>query len=202
LDDKRTDPFWEFGAFGATGCHRKNLLRRNGSLGDGARLLFIQGGKSELRAVGLTPPIKVVERQGALHTRWDSDYRPIPFESAPILIDNDSRTDFPGMLRFIHGVARSTPCAQAASRLRSRTEPLPAEFAEEVIAVFDGEAHPTIQHYMDAITAKNSPWHRNATKRGWGDAEGREEQLVQLLGEHRVATPVETCRRAPVKRRC
>lgn len=25
-DEKRSDPFWEFGSFGLTGCHCKNLL--------------------------------------------------------------------------------------------------------------------------------------------------------------------------------
>ena len=24
--DKRDDPFWEFGSFGITGCHARNLL--------------------------------------------------------------------------------------------------------------------------------------------------------------------------------
>jgi hypothetical protein len=25
-NDRRSDPFWEFGSFGCTGCHGKNLL--------------------------------------------------------------------------------------------------------------------------------------------------------------------------------
>jgi hypothetical protein len=33
LDDPnemRTDPLWEFGSFGCTGCHRKSLMTRRG----------------------------------------------------------------------------------------------------------------------------------------------------------------------------
>jgi hypothetical protein len=26
ISEMRTDPFWEFGSFGLTGCHQRNLL--------------------------------------------------------------------------------------------------------------------------------------------------------------------------------
>lgn len=44
--EMRTDPLWEFGSFGLTGCHKRNLMNpRNVDILDGARLAFAQGGE-------------------------------------------------------------------------------------------------------------------------------------------------------------
>ena len=53
----RTDPLYEFGSFGLTGCHRTNLLVDHAAAG--ARLAFTQGGDLGFRLVMLTPPIDV-----------------------------------------------------------------------------------------------------------------------------------------------
>jgi hypothetical protein len=55
-NDRRTDPFWEFGSFGCTGCHEKNLLHpMNCQIRNGDRLAFVQGGKCGLRLLLVTP---------------------------------------------------------------------------------------------------------------------------------------------------
>lgn len=177
LDDRRDDPFWEFGAFGLTGCH-SNLLR---ALCSGARVLFVQGGRQEIRAVGLTPPIEVIRRARCVHIRWDMDYRPIPFGSAPLLIDNALQTDFPAIRRLIEGVARTTACGRAGSRLRARVEPLDCELQEQIAAYFDKRGpHPRISQYMDAVKSRDTGWHENAMKRCWGSLESRRTLIANL----------------------
>jgi hypothetical protein len=49
--ERRDDPFWEFGSFGCTGCHRRNLLnpKRSGEL-NGTQFAFVQGGDKGLAA--------------------------------------------------------------------------------------------------------------------------------------------------------
>ena len=61
--EMRSDPFWEFGSFGCTGCHRRNLLspKRAKEL-EGLRLAFAQGGPEGMKLVHLTPPVSVVRR--------------------------------------------------------------------------------------------------------------------------------------------
>jgi hypothetical protein len=50
-NDRRTDPFWELGSFGCSGCHGKNLLHpKNCQISNGDRLAFVQGGKGGLPA--------------------------------------------------------------------------------------------------------------------------------------------------------
>src|SRR5262245_46062920 len=70
-DESRTDPLWEFGSFGCTGCHQRNLLHpgRADSL-DEARVAFAQGGHKGFRLVFLTPPISVHKHRGRLEIKW------------------------------------------------------------------------------------------------------------------------------------
>jgi hypothetical protein len=57
--EMRSDPFYEFGSFGCTKCHRRNLLnpRKSHEL-IGVRLAFAQGGKDGFKLVHLTSSIK------------------------------------------------------------------------------------------------------------------------------------------------
>ena len=50
-NDPRKDPFFEYGSFGLTGCHRTNLLANKAAAG--CRLAFAQGGPSGFRLVML-----------------------------------------------------------------------------------------------------------------------------------------------------
>ena len=182
--DSRDDPFWEFGTFGQTGCHRRNLLSSKGLLQDGARLLFVQGGEGELRAVGLTPPIRI-KRGGPNNYRyasWNPRYRPVSYENAPILIDNTRNSVFPKIFDFIERVNRSTYCGMAASWLRSRVRPLDAELARQVIEHFDGTPLPRISSYLDAVAPKNSSWYRDATSEELGLPANRRMAYDKHLG--------------------
>ena len=71
-NDRRSDPFWEFGSFGCTGCHGKNLLHpKNCQIRNGDRLAFVQGGKSGLRLLLVTPPVQCIKYPIArIEVRW------------------------------------------------------------------------------------------------------------------------------------
>jgi hypothetical protein len=135
-NEQRNDPFWEFGSFGLTGCHRKNLLnpRRAYQL-EGKRIAFAQGGPDGFRLVLLTPPVTVAHHGAVCELRW-SVSMPLTYSSAPILVDNNGHSDFPALLDEIDGVARHTFVAQFASKFRSRRTPVAASLRDELASGF------------------------------------------------------------------
>ncbi len=177
LRDRRNDPFWEFGSFGRTGCHRANLLHPERTpLTAGDRLAFIQGGRSELRIIGLTPPIKVEGFHGKIELTWNREYQPIPFEQAPILIANNGASDFESITPLIIGVNRSTLCGAAASKLRARTKPIDDELAQEVESYFEKTSLPRITRYYQAIAPSDNSWVQSAEKQNWASPEERQSE--------------------------
>jgi len=50
--EKRSDPYWEFGSFGATGCHNRSVMnpKRIEEL-NGRQFAFAQGGDKGFRLV-------------------------------------------------------------------------------------------------------------------------------------------------------
>lgn len=183
VTDLRSDPFWEFGSFGVTGCHRKNLLHPiHTPLRDGDRLVFLQGGDQEIRAVGLTPPVKILRDAERLNLRWDQAYQPIPYAVAPVLIDNQGYTDFPAVLDLLAHAQRSTYCGKAGSRLRSRTSPIEAELADQILALFEQPNLPRIAHYLEAVDVRDSAWFRHGLQAGWMDLDRRAQCFAELSG--------------------
>ncbi len=136
-NDRRTDPFYEFGSFGLTGCHRSNLLHpRNAPRLSGARLAFIQGGNDGARLVCLTPPVTVVMHAGntRAEVRWDKDdpsARFLRYEDAPVVTAID---DVAAMLEDVN---RTTAQGRLASKFRSHTKPLPPAAAQSLVRVHD-----------------------------------------------------------------
>ena|SRR5665213_3925693 len=88
-DDKRTDPFWEYGSFGCTGCHSKNLLHpKKCQITDGDRLAFVQGGQLGLRLLFVTPPVQRINHpgggpKGCVELKWDAGQKPFRYDRAP-----------------------------------------------------------------------------------------------------------------------
>lgn len=166
-DDPRTDPFWEFGSFGCTGCHGKNLLHpKNCRIADGDRLAFVQGGHQGSRLLLVTPTITRVDHvgggpKGRVELRWDSRLKPFRYDCAPSLFESPGSVS-PGMFaRLAEKVShtnRSTVDAKFSSRFRARSSPLDPEIAEELEAGFNAAvkaAKPSdfITKYEDAL-----PW--------------------------------------------
>jgi len=142
--EMRSDPFWEFGSFGCTSCHAKNLLHpKNIHKRVGARLAFAQGGPDGCRLVFLTPPITVHPHnaKGEQKEWWEAKWRPekMPFryQSAPKLAWNKGRSDFILLERDFYSNPRRRKEANFSSHFRSRTRPLENNIAEELIRVYE-----------------------------------------------------------------
>jgi hypothetical protein len=128
--DPRNDPFWEFGSFGITGCHKDNLLnpKKIHEL-EGVRLAFAQGGKDGFKLVFVTPRISTVKHRKVAETRWQPALMPLRYDQAPVLVANDG-TMMGGMMEALQRVNRSTLEAKFSSRFRSRREPINENFPE------------------------------------------------------------------------
>lgn len=136
-NEMRTDPFYEFGSFGCTGCHRKNLMnpKRLHEL-DRARLAFIQGGMGQFRLVMLTPPVQSIKHTGVCELKWEPTHAPFRFEEAPLIIDRAGNTDFPALKHLIRLADRTTWPARFSSKFRSSRTPLRSDVAEEMCRVY------------------------------------------------------------------
>lgn len=163
--DARRDPFWEFGSFGCTSCHRHNLLNPGTCrIKDGDRLAFVQGGNEGSRLLLITPPVRRIDHRGAdgsglIEVRWNAEHQPFKYGcSAPLVANNsqDAATEFPRLLEYVSRARRSTWAARLASRFRARAKPLERELAVELVAVFErrwkgAAVKDLIQNYEDAL---------------------------------------------------
>lgn len=152
--DVRTDPFFEFGSFGLTGCHASNLLHDEAA--DGARLAFAQGGPLGFRLVALTPRVQVKPWAATREARWTPGAMPLAYAAAPLLVDNDGDSEVAGVLALISRVERETPVAQFASAFRSRKRALDPPFARQVLAAW-GRATtrvPRAKAYWESLPSR------------------------------------------------
>ncbi|MEQ1735468.1 MAG: hypothetical protein ABL886_03440 [Rhodoglobus sp.] len=129
--DKRTDPLYEFGSFGLTGCHRTNLLADKAAAA-GARLAFAQGGDLGFRLVMLTPSVDVRQLADRHEAFWSPAEMPLRYDTAPVLIDNDGSSDVGGMCELLASVNRNTWREKFSSSFRTRKQPLDAPIAAAV----------------------------------------------------------------------
>lgn len=136
-NERRDDPFYEFGSFGCTKCHSKNLFhpRRASSL-QGARLAFAQGGPQGFRLICLSPPISVQVWADNCEARWAPAEMPFKYRQAPVLAHNFGPSDFPLIEQFAREASRDTIEGGFSSRFRSRSELLSQTLASEVIEVY------------------------------------------------------------------
>ncbi len=146
-NEKRSDPFWEFGSFGRTGCHCRNLMHPGKAESrTGARLAFAQGGDDGFRLVFVTPPIIPAMHGPFAEATWSPAAMPLRYAEAPVLIDNSGHSDIPSILSMIADVDRSTPVARFSSRFRTRSHPVSREIAKEIIDIFsDRHAQPALR---------------------------------------------------------
>lgn len=137
-NEARNDPFWEFGSFGCTGCHRKNLMNPRRILAlENARLGFAQGGPAGMRLVHLTPAISVIRYRRRCELVWKPHRMPFRYNYGPILIGPNGETDFPLLRGMIAHVDRTTWISKFSSAFRSRRQPVPAQVGRQIIRVFD-----------------------------------------------------------------
>lgn len=76
----------------------------------GARLAFVRGGNKGMRLVYLTPPIQHAQPYESLGVAyWSPATMPFRYAHAPLLIDNDARTNgFVNVRKAIARVRRKT----------------------------------------------------------------------------------------------
>jgi hypothetical protein len=123
--EMRSDPFWEFGSFGLTGCHSKNLMNPKKSLElNGVRFAFAQGGHLGMRLVYLSPPIKLTQHGSLCEAIWQPHEMPFKYSEAPLLIDRAGQTHFPLLKRFLKLTDRGSWLGRFSSRFRSRRQRL------------------------------------------------------------------------------
>ena len=136
-DERRDDPFWEFGSFGCTGCHRKNLMnpKRSSEL-EGARFAFVQGGDLGFRLVHVTPPITTHALGKICEVRWSPAEMPLAYAEAPLVVDNQNRSDIPELADIAKYANRPTPVSRFASKFRTRRGPLAGVDGTEVLSVY------------------------------------------------------------------
>lgn len=155
--EMRSDPFWEFGSFGLTGCHSKNLLnpKKSPEL-NGARFAFAQGGELGMRLVYLSPPIKIALHGSLCEAIWQPHEMPFKYSAAPVLIDHAGGTGFPLLKRFLKRTDRGGWLGRFSSRFRSRRQPLEAQLSEELVRVYEkarrsAPASALSRFYIDAL---------------------------------------------------
>ena len=137
--ETRTDPLWEFGSFGCTRCHSKNLMnpRKIEEL-DGARLAFAQGGPGQFRLVHVTPPIRTEHHGSFAEAIWRPIDMPLKFHCAPVLVNNDGYSDTPLILEMIENVNQPTPVSRFSSKFKTRCRPLTCRVLDEqIVSVYE-----------------------------------------------------------------
>lgn len=155
--EKRSDPFWEFGSFGLTGCHSKNLMNPNKSSElNGVRFAFAQGGRLGMRLVYLSPPVKIVRHGDLCEATWKPSEMPFKYLAAPLLINKDEQTSFPLLKRFLKETRRDGWLGKFSSRFRSRRRLLEMKLSEELVQVYENQrksSRPSAisRHYTDAL---------------------------------------------------
>ena len=157
--EMRSDPFWEFGSFGITGCHSTNLMHpRNADSLKGVRLAFAQGGGAGTRLVYLTSAVRTVVHRHCVEALWEPANMPFRYGSAPLLVDNEGQSDFPGIQKLIADVRRSTPAAKLASKFRSGIVPLDCLVGAELIRIYSKLRKKAPESAIADCYADALPW--------------------------------------------
>jgi hypothetical protein len=178
----RDDPFYEFGSFGCTGCHKDNLLHpRHAEELEGARLAFIQGGEHGSRLVLLTPPITEVKKwKNNCEAKWPA-VKFLRYKEAPILVWNNGPSDVKSVKKFASGTRWGKEKVESglSSKVRSRARPLEPELANEVIAVYERmrEAAPRSAFVSRKIDRDRKATYERYTSELAGDTDGAEMVL-------------------------
>jgi hypothetical protein len=154
-NEMRTDPLWEFGSFGCTGCHRRNLMnpRRLTEL-NGSRFAFAQNGALGMKLVHVTPPVRTLHHGMFGEAKWNPAEMPLTYHSAPILMNHFGASDVPEIGDMVSDVRRGSPVAQFASKFRSRRLPLRSHVGRQLIAMYERfrkERASFAQTYVDAL---------------------------------------------------
>ena len=196
-DEARTDPFWEFGSFGMTKCHGRNLM----NLGkaerlSGVRFAFAQGGPRGARLVYLTPPVEIKKHCDRVEAVWSPPEMPFRYSSAPILVSNTDRSNFPRFEAAMAGGGRSKPEGQFSSNFRTRAHCLDDAMADEIVEVYADMRRRAPDSAIARFYDEALPWPPPKVDRQ------RERTYERLLAEAREGRPTPKSPQKPSTRRC
>ncbi len=197
--DQRTDPFWEFGSFGCTGCHRPNLMHpKNCQIRNEDRLAFVQGGHLGSRLLLVTPPVKRIDHpggspNGTIELRWHPGQKPFRYGRALSLFESPAPSRpgmFPRLANSVVHTKRPTMDAKFASRFRARARPLEPELASELESRFNAAVKRAdnsdfISRYEDALPWCDCP---NSVAERRRDYRRRLRQLEETGGSQKRKT--------------
>lgn len=187
-EEKRSDPFWEFGSFGITKCHDKNLMNcRNAHKLDGVRLAFAQGGHLGTRLVHLTSPVEIVVHRDRIEALWSPKEMPFRYGSAPVLIRNAEHSDFPRFESSIEFGRRTTAEGQFASNFRSRASYIDESLADELIEIYTRKRRAAPDSAIASSYTDALPWLPPMVDGN------REETYMRLLNEARQPESGDGC---------
>jgi len=134
--EMRSDPFYEFGSFGCTGCHKTNLMnpKKIKEL-DGVMLAFAHGSPEGFKLIQLTPSVTVksIKHGNRYELKWNKKAKFFKYQNAPLLINNSGCSDFPLFEKMLRNGKRTTLSGQFSSRFRTRREQLPNAVALDII---------------------------------------------------------------------
>ena len=208
--ESRTDPLYEFGSFGLTGCHRHNLLSDTSATG--ARLAFVQPGPGAMRVVYVTPPVEVKDHGRCREATWAPGEMPLRYAAGILLVDNKGETELPAIKEMLLGVQRSSWAARFSSAFRSRSTPLPDDAADELIRAWDRRiasgARNRCRRYWDALphlpnkpdTARAATYERYLARAQGAVAEPASSR--EPRGAVLPSRPGKRARRRSLKKRC
>ncbi len=156
--EMRSDPFWELGSFGLTGCHKTNLMHpKKAHELEGARIAFVQGGGAGFKLVYLTPPVTPIAYSDRSEIRWKADGKmPFSYNKAPFVISTAGDSDVPEIVQIFENVRRSGWMGRFASKFRTRRVPLPDACAAQLVKVWNtrirkAQAGDFARLYTDAL---------------------------------------------------
>ena len=140
-NDMRTDPIYEIGSFGSTGCHSDNLLSEKGRkekrIRKGDKLVFVQGNK----VVFITSPITRLDRFGKYNvTIWNPNWR--SKARRPLKLKHSMKLDL-SHARMINPNIKNLK--KISSHLRAYTKPI-------------GSSHKFISDYEDFVKKQKAKY--------------------------------------------
>lgn len=136
-NERRSDPFWEFGSFGCTKCHSKNLMNtKKANDLEGFRFAFAQGGPEGFKLIHVTPPVRVKKHRDRCEVKWTPTQMPLKYKKGLLLIANSGATCIQELKAFISTVCRDTWQGKFASAFRSKRKPLNPKLALKIFRTY------------------------------------------------------------------
>ena len=154
-NESRSDPFWEFGSFGTTGCHSYNLMnKRNEDHVNGSQFAFVQGGQDGVKLVLITPNIIANTKREFMEAVWGPPKMPLIYSKAPLIINKDGKSDFILLRNEILKHKKQSNIQKFTSAFRSRVGEVDQEISEEMLNVFNKfykDKNNIAKHYEEAL---------------------------------------------------